>query len=82
MHAEGGGTKAYVLRSMLPAALRTRFVQTEPEPARAFAMVVLSIVNLAGGVISEGAPPAASLIADFAHILAMTCAREGACAGL
>ena len=58
MWAEGGGTKAYVLRSLLPAALRTRFVQADaPDVGRAFAMVVLSIINLAGGSTTEGAPP-------------------------
>ncbi len=45
-----------MLRSMLPGALRARFVQEEePNPGRSFAMVVLAIVNLVGGRISEGA---------------------------
>ncbi len=54
--AEGGGAKAYVLRSMLPGTLRARFLQpAQPDPGAAFALVVLAIVNLVGGRISEGA---------------------------
>ena len=46
-----------MLRSLVPAPLRTRFVQADaPDVGRAFAMVVLAIVNLAGGSTSEGAP--------------------------
>lgn len=47
-------TSAYVLRSLLPTALRA-IVCPQPEPLCALAMVVLSIIHLNGGAVSEGA---------------------------
>ena len=53
--------KAYVLRSLLPAPLRARAL-ADPggDPARAFALVVIAILNMNGGAVSKGvrAPPA------------------------
>ncbi|CAL8471342.1 g10884 [Coccomyxa elongata] len=46
--------KSYVLRSLLPEAMRTAFVMpASPEPAPAFELLVMSIITLAGGSISE-----------------------------
>jgi len=52
-----GWRKAYVLRCILPHAVRTKFTVKDSgvaEVSRAFALVVLSIISLAGGSISEG----------------------------
>ena len=45
---------AYVLRSLLPPALR-RYALPEPPPLCALAMTVFSIIHLNGGSIAEGA---------------------------
>lgn len=48
-------TKAYVLRSLLPEAMRTKFVASaSADVSPAFVLLVLSIINLAGGTITEG----------------------------
>ncbi|KAK9918094.1 hypothetical protein WJX75_001231 [Coccomyxa subellipsoidea] len=55
-HAKGDGTlsKAYILRSLLPEALRSAFVTpASADAAPAFSLLVLSLINLAGGSISE-----------------------------
>lgn len=52
---DAAAVKSYVLRSLLPEAMRTAFVMpASPEPAPAFELLVMSIITLAGGSISEG----------------------------
>ncbi|EIE19686.1 MAGE protein [Coccomyxa subellipsoidea C-169] len=51
---EATPSKAYVLRSLLPEAMRTTFVTSASADATpAFVLLVLSLINLAGGAISE-----------------------------
>jgi len=52
---DAAATKAYVLRSLLPEAMRTQFVSSaSADVSPAFVLLVLSIINLAGGTITEG----------------------------
>ena len=47
-------TKEYVLKSMLPAKARRRWIDQPGElPARAFCMTVCSLVSISGGQIEE-----------------------------
>lgn len=50
-----------MLRSLLPAPLRaSALADPGADPARAFALVVIAILNMNGGAVSKGAraPPA------------------------
>eukprot|EP00271_Cylindrocystis_brebissonii_P015444 TRINITY_DN38340_c0_g1_i1.p1 TRINITY_DN38340_c0_g1~~TRINITY_DN38340_c0_g1_i1.p1 ORF type:complete len:294 (+),score=58.93 TRINITY_DN38340_c0_g1_i1:406-1287(+) len=54
--AAGGGTKCYVLRSLLPADVRRDFLETDDELAiKGLATVVVALIYLEGGSMAEGA---------------------------
>lgn len=54
---EVDGGKVIVLRSLLPAKLRALVKAPAVETNQAFAMVVLPLIVLAGGKLSEGSLP-------------------------
>ena len=56
-------TPGYVLRSLLPPALR-RAACPEPAPLSALAMVVLAVIHLDGGTVGEGACGAHMVCSD------------------